>query len=204
MELPTLLLFAGALCIAAGSPGPSIAALVARVIFKGFRDVFPFLAAMWIGEGIWLSFAVFGLAVVAQTFHLAFVVVKWIGVAYLAWLAWKMWTAPVEAKAGELPKEDSPLKLFVAGMAVTLGNPKIMMFYLALLPTIIDLASVTMVGWLELVATMAVVLVAIDLSWVLAAAQARRLLKSRRAMRIANRVSAATMAGAAAAIAARG
>ena len=204
MTVASLAIFAAALFVAAGSPGPSIAALVARVISKGFRDVFPFLAAMWIGEGIWLSFAVFGLAVVAQTFHLAFVVVKWIGVAYLAWLAWKMWTAPVEAKAGELPKEDSPLKLFVAGMAVTLGNPKIMMFYLALLPTIIDLASVTMVGWLELVATMAVILVAIDLSWVLAAAQARRLLKSRRAMRIANRVSAATMAGAAAAIAARG
>ncbi len=204
MTVASLAIFAAALFVAAGSPGPSIAALVARVISKGFRDVFPFLAAMWIGEGIWLSFAVFGLAVVAQTFHLAFVVVKWIGVAYLAWLAWKMWTAPVEAKAGELPKEDSPLKLFVAGMAVTLGNPKIMMFYLALLPTIIDLASVTMVGWLELVATMVVVLVAIDLSWVLAAAQARRLLKSRRAMRIANRVSAATMAGAAAAIAARG
>ena len=204
MTVASLAIFAAALFVAAGSPGPSIAALVARVISKGFRDVFPFLAAMWIGEGIWLSFAVFGLAVVAQTFHLAFVVVKWIGVAYLAWLAWKMWTAPVEAKAGELPKEDSPLKLFVAGMAVTLGNPKIMMFYLALLPTIIDLASVTMVGWLELVATMAVVLVAIDLSWVLAAAQARILLKSRRAMRIANRVSAATMAGAAATIAARG
>ena len=203
MTVASLAIFAAALFVAAGSPGPSIAALVARVISKGFRDVFPFLAAMWIGEGIWLSFAVFGLAVVAQTFHLAFVVVKWIGVAYLAWLAWKMWTAPVEAKAGELPKEDSPLKLFVAGMAVTLGNPKIMMFYLALLPTIIDLASVTMVGWLELVATMAVVLVAIDLSWVLAAAQARRMLKSPRAVRLANRVSAATMAGAAAAIAAR-
>ena len=40
---------------------------------------------------------------------------------------------------GELPAKDSPAKLFVAGMAVTLGNPKIMMFYLALLPTIIDL-----------------------------------------------------------------
>jgi threonine/homoserine/homoserine lactone efflux protein len=88
-------------------------------------------------------------------------------------------------------------------MAVTLGNPKIMMFYLALLPTIIDLASVSMIGWLELVATMAVVLVAIDLTWVLAAAQARRLLKSRRAMKISNRIGATTMAGAAAAIAAR-
>ena len=75
--------------------------------------------------------------------------------------------------------------------------------YLALLPTIIDLASVSIVGWVELTATMAVVLVAIDLAWVLAASQARMLLKSKRAMKIANRVSATTMAGAAAAIAAR-
>ncbi|KQZ91467.1 lysine transporter LysE [Mesorhizobium sp. Root157] len=203
MHLTSLLIFAAALFVAAGSPGPSIAALVSRVISKGFRDVFPFLAAMWIGEAIWLSFAVFGLAVVAQTFHLAFVAVKWMGVVYLAYLAWKMWTAPVEAKAGEIPREDSATRLFFAGMAVTLGNPKIMMFYLALLPTIVDLASVTFVGWLELTLTMAVVLVAIDLAWVLAAAQARRLLKSKRAMKIANRISAATMAGAAAAIAAR-
>lgn len=203
MELTSLLIFAGALLVAAGSPGPSIAALVARVISKGFRDVFPFLAAMWIGEAIWLSMAVFGLAFVAQTFHLAFVVVKWVGVAYLVWLAWKMWTAPVAVRDGDMPSEDSPAKLFLAGMAVTLGNPKIMMFYLALLPTIIDLGSVTVLGWAELTLTMAIVLIAIDLTWVLAAAQARRLLKSERAMKIANRVSAGTMAGAAAAIAAR-
>ena len=203
MSLSSLLIFAGALFVAAGSPGPSIAALVARVIAKGWRDVLPFLAAMWIGEAIWLSLAVFGLAFVAQTFHLAFIIVKWVGVAYLAYLAWKMWTAPVEAKEGEMPREDSPAKLFFAGMAVTLGNPKIMMFYLALLPTIIDLASVSLIGWVELTVTMAVVLVAIDLAWVLAASQARKLLKSKRAMKIANRISAGTMAGAAAAIAAR-
>ena len=203
MHPASLLIFAAALFVAAGSPGPSVAALVTRVITKGFRDVFPFLLAMWIGEAVWLSFAVFGLAMVAQTFHLVFVIVKWAGVAYLAFLAWKMWTAPVEAGESELPREDSRAKLFLAGMAVTLGNPKIMMFYLALLPTIIDLASVGVIGWMELVATMAVVLVAIDLTWVLAATQARRLLRSRRAMRIANRVSAGTMAAAAAAIAAR-
>ncbi len=203
MELTSLLIFAGALLVAAGSPGPSIAALVARVISKGFRDVFPFLAAMWIGEAIWLSMAVCGLAFVAQSFHLAFVVVKWAGVAYLAYLAWKMWFAPVEVRDGAMPREDSPARLFMAGMAVTLGNPKIMMFYLALLPTIIDLESVTALGWAELTLTMAAVLIAIDLTWVLAASQARRLLKSSRAMKIANRVSASTMAGAAAAIAAR-
>lgn len=203
MDLASLLIFAGALAVAAGSPGPSIAALVARVIARGWRDVMPFLAAMWIGEAIWLSMAVFGLAFVAQTFHLAFLIVKWLGVGYLAFLAWKMWTAPVSIRAGEMPKAESPWKLFSAGMAVTLGNPKVMMFYMALLPTIIDLGTVTLVGWAELVATMALVLVAVDLTWVAAAAQARRMLRSERAMRAANRVSAATMAGAAGAIAVR-
>lgn len=203
MEPSSLLIFAGALLVAAGSPGPSIAALVARVISKGFRDVLPFLLAMWIGEAIWLTLAVFGLAVVAQTFHLAFLVLKWVGVAYLAWLAWKMWTAPVTTEGGQLPRAESPLKLFMAGMAVTLGNPKIMVFYMALLPTIVDLSMVSLLGWAELTATMVIVLVVIDLAWVFAGAQARRFLRSPRAMRLANRISATTMAGAAAAIAAR-
>ena len=103
MSLSSLLIFAAALFVAAGSPGPSIAALVARVIAKGWRDVLPFLAAMWIGEAIWLSLAVFGLAFVAQTFHFAFVMLKWAGVAYLVFLAWKMWTAPVAVREGDLP-----------------------------------------------------------------------------------------------------
>ena len=73
MSLTTLVIFAGALMMAAGSPGPSIAALVARVLSRGARDVLPFLAAMWIGEGIWLTCAVLGLAAIAETFYAAFV-----------------------------------------------------------------------------------------------------------------------------------
>ena len=204
MEISVLLIFAGTLFVAAGSPGPSIAALVARVVSKGIGDVLPFLLAMWIGEAIWLSFAVFGLSYVAQSFHAAFAAVKWAGIAYLVYLAWKMWTAPVKLdETSTLPRADSPMKLFLAGIAVTLGNPKIMMFYLALLPTMVDLKSVGLVGWAELTATMAVVLVLIDLAWVLAASQARRLVRSPRAMRVANRLSAGIMGGAAAAIAAR-
>jgi threonine/homoserine/homoserine lactone efflux protein len=203
MDLSALLIFAGALAVMAGSPGPSIAALVARVIARGTRGVVPFILAMWIGEAVWLACAIFGLAVIAQTFFWALLIIKYCGLAYLVYLAWKMWTAPVDVRDGSMPREDSPAKLFLAGMAVTLGNPKIMMFYLALLPTIIDLASVTLLGWLELTLTMAVVLIAIDVGWVIAAAQARKLLKSRRAMKVANRISATTMAGAAAAIAAR-
>jgi threonine/homoserine/homoserine lactone efflux protein len=203
MSLMTLIVFAGALMMAAGSPGPSIAALVARVLSRGAKDVLPFLAAMWIGEGIWLTCAVLGLAAIAETFHAAFVAIKWLGVAYLLYLAWKMWFAPVETGDSALPEARSGVKLFFAGLTVTLGNPKIMMFYVALLPAIIDLGAVTLVGWAELVVTMFVVLVAIDLAWVFLAARARLFLKSPRAVRIANRVSAGTMAGAAAAIATR-
>lgn len=203
MSIASLLFFAGALMIAAGSPGPSIAALVARVLSKGARDVLPFLAAMWIGEAIWLSFAVAGLAAIAETFHWMFVAIKWAGVAYLLFLAWKMWSAEPDVPRDGLPETRSASKLFFAGLTVTLGNPKIMMFYVALLPSIIDLGSVTFLGWAELVATMFVVLVAIDLGWVMMAAKARQFLRSRCAVRIANRASAGTMAGAAVAIAVR-
>jgi threonine/homoserine/homoserine lactone efflux protein len=61
-----LLAFALALIVAAGTPGPSVAALVARVLTGGFRSVFPFLLAMWIGEVIWLTVAVTGLAALAR------------------------------------------------------------------------------------------------------------------------------------------
>jgi threonine/homoserine/homoserine lactone efflux protein len=197
-----LLLFAAALALAAGSPGPSIAALIARVLSRGPRSVLPFLAAMWFGEAVWLACAVFGLALLAQSFQLAFAALKWAGIAYLLWLAWKMWRAPVGA-ATALPEADSAVRLFGAGLAVTLGNPKIMVFYLALLPTILDLGHVGLGGWAELTLVMLVVLVGVDLAWVLAAVQARRLFRSESGRRLANRLSAGMMAGAAGAIAAR-
>lgn len=203
MSLTTLLVFAGALFIAAGTPGPSVAALVARVLSKGARDVLPFLFGMWAGDAIWLTFAVAGLAAIADTFYHAFLVIKWLGVLYLLYLAWKMWFAKVDAVKEELPEARSRGRLFLTGLALALGNPKIMMFYVALLPSIIDIQSVSTTGWSELVITLIVVLAVVDFSWMFLAAKARSFLKSRRAVRIANRASAGTMAGAAIAIAMR-
>jgi len=203
MTLTSILVFAAALFVAAGSPGPSIAALVARVLSKGWRNVLPFIAAMWVGEAIWLSLAVAGLAAVAESFQAVFTAIKWIGVAYLLYLAWKMWFAPANVGDEDLPESRSATKMFLAGLTVTLGNPKIMIFYVALLPSIIDLAGVTIIGWAELVAAMLIVLAAVDLAWMALAAKARQFLKSPRAVKIANRISASTMAGAAAAIATR-
>ena len=203
MTLSALLVFALALVIAAGTPGPSIAALVARVLTNGFRDVLPFLAAMWLGEALWLTCAVAGLAVIARSFGMVFIVLKFVGVAYLLFLAWKMWRAPADVQGSDLPSGQSPWRMFVAGLLVTRSNPKIMMFYLALLPTIIDLSRIGTVAWFELTLTMLIVLMAVDFGWALLATRARKLLSTRRAVRITNRASATVMAGVAAAIATR-
>jgi threonine/homoserine/homoserine lactone efflux protein len=76
-----------------------------------------------------------------------------------------------------------------------------MVFYLALLPTIIDLAGITLYAWLELTLTMLVILAAIDLGYIVLAARARRLFRSPRALRVANRTSATILGGAAATLA---
>ncbi|AYQ88901.1 MULTISPECIES: LysE family translocator [Burkholderia] len=203
MALSALLVFALALMVAAGSPGPGIAALVARVMSNGFRDVLPFLAAMWIGEILWMSFAVAGLAALAKTFATAFLLLKIAGIVYLLFLAVKMWLAPAAVDDGQLPSGQSPLRMFAAGLTVSLGNPKIMVFYVALLPTLVDLSHVGPLAWAELALTMLVVMAAVDLSWALLAARARRLLRSRRAVKVANRASATMMAGAAVVMATR-
>ena len=203
LEISSLIIFAGALLVASGSPGPSVAALVARVLARGYRDILPFLAALWIGELIWLSFAVLGLSAIANSFHLLFAIIKYVGVVYLLYLAWKMWHAPVDVDAETIPDTKSGVRMFIAGMTVTMGNPKIMLFYMALVPTVIDLASVSLFGWFELSVALMVVLVAVDLTWVFMASRLRHLIRSRRAMKIANRTSATVMAGAAVAIASR-
>jgi threonine/homoserine/homoserine lactone efflux protein len=78
-----------------------------------------------------------------------------------------------------------------------------MVFYLALLPTLVDLSRVTVFAWFELTLTALAVLITVDLAWTLLAARARKLLMGRRAAKIANRASATVMVGAAAAIATR-
>ncbi len=201
MTFSALMIFCVALVINAGSPGPSVAALISRVLTNGFLDVFPFLAAMWLGEAIWLTLAVTGLSALAQSFATVFIALKYVGVVYLLYLAWNMWNAPVEIKEDAAPRRRQSLKMFSAGMMVTLGNPKIMIFYIALLPTIIDIGHVKTTAWAVLIATLITILAAIDLTWSFIAVRARRLLRNPKAMRTANRTSAGMMTGAVVAIA---
>lgn len=204
MDVAGLLVFATALLIAAASPGPGIAAIVARVLGRGTRGAVAFTAGLAAGDVVWLTFAVVGLAALAHAFAGVFVAVKYAGAAYLLYLAYRLWTAPAQAREVEatVPREH-PVRLFLGGLAVTLGNPKVMVFYVALLPTILDLTRITMLGYAELVAATLAVLAVVFSAYIVLAARARRLFTSERAIRRINRATGAAMAGAAAAIASR-
>lgn len=203
MSASSLVAFAAALIVVAGSPGPSIAALVSRVLHTGVRPVVPFLLAMWLGEVIWLVVAATGLAALAQTFSVVFIIVKWLGVAYLLYLAWQMWNATTDAAGPPIPASRNQFRMFATGLALTLGNPKIVLFYVAILPTVIDIEHTAWWGWLGVALVLVITLASIDLAWSLAASRARRLLQSDRAIRITNRIGATAMVGAATAVAAR-
>lgn len=202
MTTSALLIFAIALLINSGSPGPSIAALVARVINAGPASVLPFVMAMWLGEVGWLLAAILGLGLIAQKLIVALTLIKFCGAAYLIYLAWKMWHAPADPH-GQLPTAKSPFSLFATGMALTLGNPKIALFYLALLPSLIHLQDISALDTAKLAVTCLTVMAFTDLAWVAAASTARHFLKSPRANKIANRTGACAMGGAALAIATR-
>jgi threonine/homoserine/homoserine lactone efflux protein len=184
MTLAGFLAYGGALALAAAIPGPGITALVARALGSGFRSSLAMSLGLIVGDLTYLTAVVLGLALVAQTFGMVFLVVKWLG---------------VEARKGR----GGYVSAFLSGLAVTLGNPKVMIFYLALTPTLVDLRTVTLADYGVLAAVTVAVLLIVLVPYLALAAKARWFLRTPRALKALNRTAAAFMGGAALAIAAR-
>jgi threonine/homoserine/homoserine lactone efflux protein len=204
MSIAGLLSFCAIYAVATASPGPGIAALLARVLGRGLRGIPAFIGGFVVGDLIWFTFAATSLAVLAQTFAGVFIAIKYAGAAYLLYLAWKLWTSPAQqTEVTEDRRADNPCRLFLGGLAVTLGNPKVIFFFLALLPQVIGVQDLSILGFAEIALLIVVILSSVLTAYALAAAGARRLFTSPRSMRIINRGTGTVMAGAAVAIAAR-
>ncbi|HLG55379.1 MAG TPA: LysE family translocator [Vicinamibacterales bacterium] len=202
MSLNGLVVFCAVYALSVASPGPGVAAVVARSLDRGSRGAPAFIAGFLVGDLVWFTLAATGLAAIAETAYALFVAIKYAGAAYLLYLAYRMWTAPGPAvNVAEAEPSQSPSRLFLGSLALTLGNPKPMVFFLALLPTVVTLQTLTMASFLAIAAVMAIVLPVVLGAYVLAAVRARRLLRNPRALRVMNRGSATVMAGAAVVIA---
>jgi len=127
-----LLIFAAVYAVAVATPGPGIVTLVARAIGGGFRSAVPMVFGMAAGDLALMTLSAFGLALVAQAMGDFFLIVKLAGAAYVVYLGYKYWTAPVAETLTTEP--GGAAQGFLSQLALTLGNPKAIGFFVAPFP----------------------------------------------------------------------
>lgn len=200
MDILTLSAFALTYAIVCAVPGPGVAAIVARGLGGGFRGAVPMVIGILLGDLVYLSFAAFGLAAIATYFSGVFIVIRYLSAAYLLYIAWKFWMAKPGAEQVGPKAEQHWSKTVLAGLMLTLGNPKTIVFYLALLPTVVPLDKMTITSFFELVGIVVVLLLLIGLGYAALAAKARDFFKSPKALRRLNRFTGGVLAAAAGAV----
>jgi threonine/homoserine/homoserine lactone efflux protein len=171
-----------------------VIAIVARALGSGFRSVIPGAMGILIGDLILMTLSAFGLALVAQAMGQLFLIVKLAGALYLFYLAYKYWTAKVEEIGEVVPQ--SAGRGFLAYLGLTLGNPKAIAFFVALLPVAVNPRELGVPGYLQLCAATFVLIPAITLGYAALAAQLSRFVASAKARRRINKGAGAVMAGA--------
>lgn len=210
MDLQILLVFGATLFVVAITPGPAITALVSRTLGFGLQGTLTFVSGMLIGSMCLFILAILGLAKLASTYVLAFTIVKYAGAAYLLFLAWKLWRASglqtaqaTEDTAAITQNTKRSAKTLVSGMLITLSNPKGLLFYAALMPSVVPMETVTTIGLVELMFVTLAVLSLVFAIYIGVTVRARSLLTSEKAVTRLNKSASVAMFGTAAAIVAR-
>ena len=157
MSLHSYLLFVGASLLLVLAPGPDMAYLLGRSIAQGKRAGVQAVFGVNTGAYVHLAAAVTGLSAVLMASAAAFTAIKWIGALYLIWLGVRALRRP--AADGPLPsvtlRGAGARAVYWQGFLSCALNPKVAMFYLALLPQFVDVrAGGVWAGrpWLQLLA----------------------------------------------------
>ena len=190
--------------VAALTPGPAVAAIVARAVADGPRPALAINAGVVTGDLLFFALAAAGMAAAAHSLGEFFFVLRVLGALYLTWQGIALWRAePRAAAPGTAAHEGHFWRNYGAGLLLMFGHVQAMLFYAALLPGFVDLSSL---GWadLGLVALMlAVVIGGVNAGYALLAARAGRFLADARAQRALHRVAGTLMLVAAALVATR-
>jgi len=139
-----LLLYAGALFILFLTPGPVWVALVARTLSGGFQGAWPLALGVVVGDVLWPFLAILGVTWIVSVYADFLLVLKWVACATFIIMGWM-----VIRSADKTISTDSRLTRpgmwagFLAGLAVILGNPKAILFYMGMLPGFFDLTALT-------------------------------------------------------------
>ncbi|MEM7743533.1 MAG: LysE family translocator [Pseudomonadota bacterium] len=205
ITLTELGIYAFALFVLVATPGPVVVATIARSLSTGWRSTMPLSAAVAVGDVLWPLTAIFGLAAMVQVYGEIMEVLRYAGAAILIWMGWRLFSGSKEV----LQADPDPTLMrrtardsFVAGLLISAGNPKAILFFVGILPNLFDIAALTALDVLVILAFSAAVPFFGNVSWALLAHQARALLRTPRMVKRVNQGSGATLMGVGGAIAA--
>ena len=186
------------------TPGPGVFAIIARALVSGARSCTLLSLGMAVSDCIYLVLACLGLAAIATHWGDVFTAIRLLGAAYLVYLGWKMWTAPVRISPdSDIAPAAGPGMSFLQGFLISASNPKVIVFYIAFLPTFMDLGSLDGRD-IALAVLLALGALMLGLVFIAAsAARARQWFRSPSAMRGLNRGAGSIMAAAGAYLALR-
>lgn len=208
LALSNVLAFFAAMLVLAAVPSTSVLIVSARAASLGLVHGVLAAAGVVLGDIIFIGLAVSGLALLMQSMGAAFAVLKYAGGCYLIGLGIYMWrstyrtaspatatmrqkhppqhgrqapddTAAITAEPLPQPATSSRLSSFLAGLAVTLGDQKAVIFYLGFFPAFFDVASLSAADLGVIITTTMLAVGGVKVAYALGAARARVLLDTK-------------------------
>jgi homoserine/homoserine lactone efflux protein len=189
MDFSLWLTFFAAAWLISLSPGAGAVAAMSAGVNHGFAR--GYVMTFGLVLGIWTQVLVVGLglgALIAAS-AIGFMLVKWLGVAYLVWLGIKQWRAPAVPMVSDAAEvvAVAPRTLVLRGWMINAVNPKGTVFLLAVVPQFLDLARPLGGQYLVIAATLAFTDLIVMAGYTALASRLLRLLKSPRQVAILNR-----------------
>lgn len=152
----------------AAIPGPGVIAVTARSVGAGLPHGLWAAAGVVAGDYVFITLALLGLVTLANIMGELFVVIKYIGAAYLIWLGINLMRTKSSLTKGNTVSAPKYSASFAAGLFTTLGNPKAIVFYISFFPAFLDLSNVALLDALCIfaVATVAIGGVKVSYAWI--------------------------------------
>ena len=199
MDFDVWLGFFAACWVISLSPGAGAIASMSSGLQFGFRRGYWNVIGLQIALALQILIVAAGVGAVLATSALAFNLIKWFGVAYLLYLAYKQWQQAPSAISAEQRAEQQvqPLAMMFRGFLVNISNPKAIVFMLAVLPQFITPSDPLVPQYGLMMATMIAVDMIVMAGYTCLAAKVLLFLRSPRQQRILNRSFASMFAGAA-------
>jgi len=134
----TVLAVALASLILVVMPGPAVIYILTRSVSQGRAAGLASAIGVNLGSTFHVFAAVAGLSLLLASSSYAYSILRWAGVAYLAWIGYQTLTTRDEVFSAPEMQPQSLRRVFTQGVVVNLLNPKVAIFFLAFLPQFVD------------------------------------------------------------------